>query len=409
MIMEYKLGELAEIGRGSSPRPIADQRYFDGGNIPWIKIADATVSGKYIYETKEHVNEFGASYSRKLKPGTLIIAASGTLGFPKFLGCDGCIHDGWMYFSDIKEDIIDRDYLYYYLITLREYFNNLSYGAAIQNINTPIVKATKIQIPSLTAQKKIASLLSYYDDLIENNLARISLLEKMASELYKEWFVRFRFPGHETAKFVNGLPEGWNLRKISEVGAVVGGGTPSTSNDDYWDGGIPWLTPADLADNKNIYVERGERDISVKGLEKSSTILLPPETVLLSSRAPIGYVALAKNEICTNQGFKSVICDTAKILPIYLYLYFKKNKQLLENYASGSTFAELSAKRVNNIKIPVPSIDIQKKFENLLRPIIDETYYLEKRNQNLTKQRDLLLPRLMSGKLSVEPLLTKTA
>ena len=156
----YKLGDLADIGRGSSPRPITDPRYFVDGNIPWIKIADATASGKYIYETKEHVNDYGASFSKKLKPNTLIIAASGTLGFPKFLGCEGCIHDGWIYFSDIKENLILPDYLYYYLITLRGYYNNLSYGAAIQNINTPIIKKTKIYLPTIREQKQIAEMLS---------------------------------------------------------------------------------------------------------------------------------------------------------------------------------------------------------------------------------------------------------
>jgi type I restriction enzyme S subunit len=102
------IGDVAEVGRGSSPRPIADQKYFEGGTIPWIKIADATKSGKYLYETKQKVNEYGASFSRLLPKGSLIIAASGTLGYTQLLGVDGCIHDGWLYlinFNGIEKNI----------------------------------------------------------------------------------------------------------------------------------------------------------------------------------------------------------------------------------------------------------------------------------------------------------------
>lgn len=127
-----KLGNCTEIGRGSSPRPINDNAYFDKGTIPWVKIADATASFKYIYETKEHVNEYGASFSRKLLPGSLIVAASGTLGFAIFLGVEGCVHDGWMYFKRIDEDKLDKQFLYYLLNTLTKSFNSFSYGAAIQ-------------------------------------------------------------------------------------------------------------------------------------------------------------------------------------------------------------------------------------------------------------------------------------
>lgn len=407
MIMEYKLGELAEIGRGSSPRPIADQRYFDGGNIPWIKIADATVSGKYIYETKEHVNEFGASYSRKLKPGTLIIAASGTLGFPKFLGCDGCIHDGWMYFSDIKEDIIDRDYLYYYLITLREYFNNLSYGAAIQNINTPIVKATKIQIPSLTAQKKIASLLSYYDDLIENNLARISLLEKMASELYKEWFVRFRFPGHEAAKFVDGVPEGWEMRKLKELIEF----DPLIRMKK----GVEYRTiPMDLLSTDSMLIDTSgcEKTTSTSGahFQNGDTLLARITPCLENGKT--GFVnTLDDGE--TAVGSTEFIVMRSKLLsPHLVYFiarseYFRKTAINSMNGADGRQRAKIS--KLQSLSYPLPTRDIIDEFSEIVEPFFEEIKNLNIQNHNLTKQRDLLLPRLMSGKLSVEPLLADTA
>ena len=137
------------------------------------------------------------------------------------------------------------------------------------------------------------------------------------------------------------------------------------------------------------------------GLAKSSAKIMPPNTVLLSSRAPIGYVALAKNEISTNQGFKSVICNIEKIKPSYLYLNFKLNKVYLQNFASGATFPELSSSMVKKIKILIPCIALQEKFDFFVRSLFEQIDKLMTKNSNLIKQRDMLLPRLMSGKLEV--------
>ena len=212
-----KLGDCTEIARGSSPRPINDNAYFYKGTIPWVKIADATASFKYIYETKEYVNEYGASFSRKLPPGSLIVAASGTLGFAIFLGVEGCVHDGWMYFKRIDEGKLNKQFLYYLLNTLTKSFNAFSYGAAIQNINTDILRNTEFRIPTLNVQKNIAAIFSAYDELIENNQRRIALLEKMAEEIYREWFVRMRFPGREKVKIIKGVPEDWEVKKLGSV------------------------------------------------------------------------------------------------------------------------------------------------------------------------------------------------
>jgi len=163
---QQTISMVANIGRGSSPRPIMDPRYFKNGSIPWIKIADATKSQKYIYETKEFVNEFGASFSRKLPIGTMIIAASGTLGFPMFLGVEGCIHDGWMYFSKIRR--ISKEYLYFALLSLRQYYNSISYGAAIQNINTDIIRKSMILIPTEKVMNKFTINISIIDEEMIN-------------------------------------------------------------------------------------------------------------------------------------------------------------------------------------------------------------------------------------------------
>lgn len=270
------------------------------------------------------------------------------------------------------------------------------------SLNEGMIGRLKIRYPkSKDAQAKIGSILKNYDNLIENNNKRIKILEQMAENLYKEWFVRFRFPGHETTPFENGIPKGWKLKHVSEIGDIIGGGTPSTDNEEYWNGNIPWLSPADLTDYQGVYIDKGANNITELGLAKSSAKMMPKDTVLLSSRAPIGYVALAKNDICTNQGFKSIVCNQSIMKPSYLYLYFKLNKSYLQSFASGATFPELSGSMVKKLKVLVPDISLLEKFDTFAKKLFEKTDILLTQNQNLIKQRDLLLPRLMSGKLAV--------
>lgn len=279
--------------------------------------------------------------------------------------------------------------------------NSMTGASGRQRADLGFIKRIKWNFPPLPTQKKIASILSAYDNLIQNYKKQIEALQTAASELYKEWFVRFRFPGYQTAEFENGIPEGWKIERIGNIGEVIGGGTPSTENEEYWDGDIPWLSPVDLSDNTNVYVSRGGKNITKLGLQKSSAKMMPKDTVLLSSRAPVGYVALAKNPICTNQGFKSVVCNTSVIQPIYLYFYFRMNKNYLQSIASGATFPELSGSMMKKLKVLLPQMELQKEFSKKANIFISKAELLSEQITNLTQQRDLLLPRLMRGALEV--------
>lgn len=299
---------------------------------------------------------------------------------------------------------IDPDYFVYLMRTksIKGAMANYVSGSALPRIILSDFKKMKLKmISSLPTQQKIASILSAYDNLIQNYKKQIEALQTGASELYKEWFVRFRFPGYQTAEFENGIPEGWKIERIGNIGEVIGGGTPSTENEEYWDGDIPWLSPVDLSDNTNVYVSRGGKNITKLGLQKSSAKMMPKDTVLLSSRAPVGYVALAKNPICTNQGFKSVVCNTSVIQPIYLYFYFRMNKNYLQSIASGATFPELSGSMMKKLKVLLPQMELQKEFSKKANIFISKAELLSEQITNLTQQRDLLLPRLMRGALEV--------
>ena len=279
--------------------------------------------------------------------------------------------------------------------------NSMTGASGRQRADLGFIKRIKWNFPPLRTQQKIASILSAYDNLIQNYKKQIEALQTAASELYKEWFVRFRFPGYQTAEFENGIPEGWKIERIGNIGEVIGGGTPSTENEEYWDGDIPWLSPVDLSDNTNVYVSRGGKNITKLGLQKSSAKMMPKDTVLLSSRAPVGYVALAKNPICTNQGFKSVVCNTSVIQPIYLYFYFRMNKNYLQSITSGATFPELSGSMMKKLKVLLPQMELQKEFSKKANIFISKAELLSEQITNLTQQRDLLLPRLMRGALEV--------
>ena len=171
--------------------------------------------------------------------------------------------------------------------------------------------------------------------------------------------------------------------KIDDIGEVVSGGTPSTSKNEYWYGDIGWITPKDLSSYDDIYISRGERNISSEGLNNSSAKLVPKNTVLMTSRAPIGYIAIANNELSTNQGFKSLICDEKICHYKYFYYWLKLNIKYIINNSNGSTFKEISGGTFKNLEISLPSISEQKAISSVLWTIDEKISVLKKINRNL--------------------------
>ena len=174
--------------------------------------------------------------------------------------------------------------------------------------------------------------------------------------------------------------------KIDDIGEVVSGGTPSTSKDEYWYGDIGWITPKDLSTYDDIYISRGERNISSEGLNNSSAKLVPKNTILMTSRAPIGYIAIASNELSTNQGFKSLICDEKICHYKYFYYWLKLNIKYIINNANGSTFNEISGGTFKNLEISLPSITEQKVISSVLWTLDEKISVLKKINKNLEEQ-----------------------
>ena len=260
----------------------------------------------------------------------------------------------------------------------------------------------KVSLPSQKAQKNIVSILSSLDRKIELNNKINADLEEMAQAIFKNWFVDFE--PFKDGKFVDSelgmIPEGWNVGRLDEIADVVGGSTPSKAKPEYYtQKGIAWLTPKDLSNHPAVYSSRGEIDITEEGYNSTSTKLMPKGTILFTSRAPIGYISIAQNDICTNQGFKSLVPKKAGTC--FLYCFLKYVTPEIENKSTGSTFKEASGSLMKSLQVIMPEQKVFEDFETIVSPLFARIESLEKENSRLSLLRDTLLPRLMSGELEV--------
>jgi type I restriction enzyme S subunit len=273
--------------------------------------------------------------------------------------------------------------------------------AAVPGVNRNDLHARKVIVTrDRMRQESIVAVLSAYDDLIENNRRRIQLLEQAARLLYKEWFVHLRFPGHEHVKIVDGVPEGWDKKKISDVCETVGGGTPSTKVSEYWNGEITWVVPTDVTRNNCLVLLDSERKITAKGLRESSAKMVPAETILMTSRASVGYFALMDKEVCTNQGFINIFpYDTNSRM--YLLFNLLSRVSEIRGNAKGTTYPEISKGRFREMGIILPSTVLVAQFEFVVFKMMKQVRYLMRATQQLKAARDLILPKLMNGEVAV--------
>ncbi len=304
---------------------------------------------------------------------------------------------------------IDNRYLFYYVISskFQNEIKNCRTGSAQPFVSLDFLRNHPIKYhTNLETQHKIAAILSAYDDLIENNTRRIKILEEMVQTLYREWFVKFRFPGHERVKMVESelgmVPEGWEVNKVKETFEILGGGTPSKKVDEYWENGeIVWYTPSDLTSSNTMFMEQSSNKITELGLKKSSAKLFPPYSIMMTSRATLGIVAINTTPACTNQGF--ITCLPNERVPIYyIYYWLLENTSTFLNMASGATFKEISKTVFKTIDIILPSQNIRDDFQRIVEPLVDKILNLQRKNTNLRRTRNLLLPKLISGKVDVE-------
>jgi type I restriction enzyme S subunit len=284
-----------------------------------------------------------------------------------------------------------------------------------KRVNEGALKLQVLPIPDPTTQQKIASVLSALDAKIELNRRINAELEAMAKTLYDYWFVQFDFPDAQGRPYKSSggkmvwckelgreVPEGWEAVTLNNLGDITGGSTPSKDIDAYFtSSGIPWITPKDLSLNVgNKFISNGEMDITEAGMSSASLNILPRGSVLMSSRAPVGYLAIARNDVTTNQGFKSFI-PKSYYSTEYIYYTIKNLMPVIENNASGSTFKEVSGSVLKTIYGLSPKKETVQSYTNLISSIFARQELLETENSHLSSLRDWLLPMLMNGQVRV--------
>ena len=375
---EYKLGEISTMKYGKlSPNKCGKYPVWSG----------------YRY--------VGTSEVMNCPKGTLVVVARGVGGTGDVkIAKEDCFLTNLSIAVNICTTVCNPYYLYYkYLIKNLKYLDS---GSAQSQITIDDLKRLQIKLPSLDYQNRVVTVLKTLDNKIEVNKRINENLEQQAQTLFKSWFVDFEpFKNQPFVESELGMiPQGWRVGTLEEIGDVIGGSTPSKAKPEYYtEDGIAWLTPKDLSVSNAKFTDRGEIDITQEGYNSCSTKLMPKGTVLFSSRAPIGYITIAKNVICTNQGFKSVVPSYAGTA--FIYCYLKAATPNIENKATGSTFKEASGSLMKSLQLVIAPKDIMDSFEERMKPIFAEQECVEDESRRLAELRDTLLPRLMSGEISV--------
>ena len=398
--MEYvKLGDICtKVCSGGTPTS-SNPAYYDG-NIPWLNTNEVNFCN--IYSTNKTISEEGLkkSAAKYVPENTVIVAMYGVTAGKCAIAKIPLTTNQACCNLIIDKEKADYCYVYYYLRQQSDSLNKLAIGGAQQNLNALTIKKFKIALPTLPIQKKIASILSTYDRLIENNTHRIRLLEQMAENLYKEWFVRFRFPEHEKVEMVNGLPKGWKIKRIADFGRIETGKTPPMSNRKLYGGDILFVKTPDMHDK--MFISSTSETLSEDGNNYQLTQLLPANSIMVSCIGTAGIVSINAKPAHTNQQINSIILNNLEDLE-WLYYVCKQMKPTIELFgATGATMTNLSKGKFEKLKVVVPKANIRESFHKRIRPYFKEIFTLDQQNTLLTRQRDLLLPRLMSGKLEVK-------
>lgn len=398
-----KLGKIAEI---TSSKRIYMSDYTNYG-IPFYRSKEiidlfnhSTIQNTlYISEQKYEVikSRFGVP-----QKGDLLLTSVGTVGIPYLVENDEKFYfkDGNLTWFRYFSTEVKSEFLFYLLQSsnIKKHLINYSKGSSQSALTIETLKEIELVFPPIKYQEITVSTLSAYDDLIDINRRRIQLLEESARLLFREWFVYFRFPEHEKVKIVDGLPEGWKVAKVKELGKIVTGKTPSKKDIRNFNGNVPFIKTPDM--HKSWIILKTEETLSETGASLQNNKHLPPWSVLVSCIGTVGVVAMNLFNSQTNQQINSVI-PRNKFYRYYSFFCLSNLKSLLEAIGGGSTMANINKNKFENIKINIPAENVLAEFHQTVDPIFNQIALLLDQTQKLAQARDLLLPRLMSGEIEV--------
>lgn len=416
------LSSLGKIVTGKTP-PSKVIDAFVNGSVPFVTPRDLD-DRKWIKTTERYLSNTGLeSVKGNIVPAhSVAVSCIGSdMGKARLLSVKS-VTNQQINTILVNSELHNPEYIYYVLSTKQQSLKDIAGGSATPILNKSHFGQFEIDLPSKGYQDAVVDVLRGLDSKIEINTQTNQTLEQMAQAIFKSWFVDFdpvkakmngeQPEGMDSAtaslfpeKFVESelglIPEGWALSEIGEEVKVVGGGTPSTKNDDFWvNGEINWTSPKDLSGVQDKVLLDTAGKITEAGLKKISSGLLPVDTVLMSSRAPVGYLALAKVPLAINQGYIAMKCE--KVLPPEFVLQWCVHRMdEIKQRASGSTFAEISKKSFKPILVVVPTEDILRIYQKFVKPLYDAITSNVRQNEQLSNLRDTLLPKLLSGKIEL--------
>ncbi|MDH5785920.1 MAG: restriction endonuclease subunit S [Chromatiales bacterium] len=387
---EFSLDQLGFVSRGKSRHRPRDAEHLYGGPYPFVQTGDVKHAGLYLTEYNQTYSEAGLAQSKLWPVGTLCITIAANIADTSILGIDACFPDSVIGFIPDKEKADARFVKYMFDAKLKLQYRQFTQGAAQDNLSQKKLLSLKFSVPKIDVQREIADVVASYDELIGNNIHRIQLLEESARLLYREWFVHLRFPGHEHVKVVDGVPEGWSIKPLTDIADMVMGQSPKSEYYNDTGDGYPF--------HQGV-TNYGERFVEHVTYCSKPTRLAESGDILCSVRAPVGRLNITLDKITIGRGLSALRSKTGNQSFLYYQLktyFFKENI-----IGSGAIYAAVTKKDMENIPLLTPTTKLIEEFEENSKSIDAQIQNLTNQNRQLSAARDLLLPRLMNGDIAV--------
>ena len=392
MSWEYKtLDQLGEVSRGRSKhRPRNDPSLF-GGDYPFIQTADVKAANFYITEYDTTYNEKGLAQSKLWHPGTLCITIAANIADTGILAMDACFPDSVMGFLPY-EGVADVRFVKYCFDILQQNCKKISQGAAQDNLSWEKLSTILFPAPPIEVQKRIADMLSAYDDLIENNQKQIKLLEEAAQRLYKEWFVDLRFPGHETTPITDGIPEGWQVKSMNDIAEYINGYAFKPT--DWGTVGKPIIKIKEMGSGITMDTPRNT------GEDIPEKYNVTAGDILFSWSATLSAMIWDEEDGLLNQHLFKVI-PVEGISREFVLQSILRTLDEFSNLTTGSTMKHIQRGKLKEVKVNVPTAKLMEQYRSIGEPIREQILNVKRQMILLREARDRLLPKLMNGEIEV--------
>ena len=404
--LESKIGKACTVRDGAHakmPRQSTGIKYLTSKNIKAGRLNLSNVD--YISEEdfKKHCQRDGDDAKKPLEKDVLLCIIGASIGDSCFVPTtpDAGLSSS-VAMLRANQSILDSEYLYYWTrsIFFQSAIQRIRSGAAQGFLSLEMVRSLPLSYPPLANQQRIADILSNYDRLIDNNTRRIALLEESIHRLYKEWFVYLRFPGWEKVAIVEGVPEGWELKKVKDFGTVTTGKTPSTKIPEHFGGSVPFIKTPDM--HGNIFVISTEDSLTEMGANSQQKQYISAKAIMVACiGAKSGVVSLSSRTAQTNQQINSLI-PNLEIFCYYCYYVLRELRTHLRAIGSnGATMINVNKNKFENMPVVLPLESLLKQFHQQASSVFEQILTLQIQNQKLREARDLLLSRLMNGSIAV--------